>query len=317
MPGPVPLVTPVQRLFESNGTAVWVKRDDQTHALYGGNKVRKLSRILQTLPQGAPITTLGAAGSHHALATTLFGRAAGHEVEAILVPQLRTAHVVENLRADLAAGCTILASSSYPSAGLQLLLAKLRGRVIIPVGGSSVTGALGYVDAMDELAMQVARGECPRPDAIVVPLGSGGTLAGILAGVAKHDWPSQVIGTLVTSPVWAARLQVSSLLKRVAKRVGIPSQKMFERFQFCAEYLGQGYGVPTQEGEEAKAIAAPHGITLDPTYTAKAFANVLAIAKSGTFRHVLYWHTLSSAPMAPLLEGAPSEIPSSLRKLLK
>ena len=180
-----------------------------------------------------------------------------------------------------------------------------------------MTGALGYLDAMDELAMQVARGECPRTDVIVVPLGSGGTLAGILAGVAKHDWPCQVIGTLVTSPVWAARLQVSSLLKRVAKRVGIPSQKMFERFQFCAEYLGQGYGVPTQEGEEAKRIAAPYGITLDPTYTAKAFANVLAIAKSGTFRHVLYWHTLSSAPMAPLLEGAPSEIPPSLRKLLK
>src|SRR6185437_5602609 len=98
--------TPLEPLPQLSrpGSALWVKRDDLTHPLYGGNKVRKLERILaEARKKGATrLVTVGAVGSHHVLATTIFGTQAGFEVEAVLVPQPRTAHVVANLRADLA-----------------------------------------------------------------------------------------------------------------------------------------------------------------------------------------------------------------------
>src|SRR5271165_3657520 len=100
--------TPVERLDELSGqeSSLWVKRDDRTNEIYGGNKVRKLEWLLaDARARGARrVVTVGAVGSHHVLATTYFGTKEGFEVEAILVPQPATAHALEVLRADLGLG---------------------------------------------------------------------------------------------------------------------------------------------------------------------------------------------------------------------
>jgi 1-aminocyclopropane-1-carboxylate deaminase/D-cysteine desulfhydrase-like pyridoxal-dependent ACC family enzyme len=302
--------------------SLWVKRDDLTSDLYGGNKVRKLERLLEgaRAHHARRIVTVGAAGSHHVLATAIFAREQGIELDAILIPQRKTPHVVENLRADLRAGVRVLPASSFAHAALRILGRIARGSYYIPVGGSNLLGTLAYVDAARELASQVRAGELPEPDVVVVALGSGGTAAGLAAGFAREALNTQVVAVTVTDPPrWVAR-RVRALAKAAfehdAKRSGRQASEV--RLLVEASYLGGGYGHATEAGARALAVGADAGLTLDPTYTAKTFAAALDLVDAGRHANVLYWHTLSSAPMDRWLEGAPAEdaLPPALRRLL-
>jgi len=148
--------TPVERVegLSAPGSELWIKRDDRTGDVYGGNKVRKLEWLLHDARErGATrVVTVGAAGSHHVLATTYYGKKVGLEVEAVLVPQPVTPHVVEVLRADLALGLHAFPVSSWGAAPLTLARRVARGARLITVGGSSVVGSMGYVSAARELA---------------------------------------------------------------------------------------------------------------------------------------------------------------------
>lgn len=320
--------TPIERLesLDQSGVAVWVKRDDQTHPVYGGNKVRKLEHILPEVKrrQANRVVTVGAVGSHHVLATTLFGRQAGLDVDAVLVPQPRTAHVEANLRADLGAGLRAHAASGMVTAPFRLLPCFGEGAFFIPMGGSSPLGALGYVDAALELAEQIRSGILPAPDLVTVTLGSGGTAAGLAVGFAKAGLDVRVLGVCVATPVFAVQALVRWLIDETARladpmHARILATRARSLLSIETSYLGAGYGSPTPEGDEATRIAGDVGLKLDPTYTAKTFAATLAHRASGAHRRILYWHTLSSAPLAPLLENAPSLdlVPAALKKLLR
>ncbi len=316
--------TRVERLPSlSRGTAsLWVKRDDLTSDLYGGNKVRKLERLLDDArSRGARrIVTVGAAGSHHVLATAIWAREQGMEVDAVLLPQLKTPHVVENLRADLGAGAHVLPASSYPHAALRILERIARGRYYIPVGGSNVLGTLAYVDAARELAAQVRAGDLPEPDVVVVALGSGGTAAGLAVGFALEAMKTRVVAVTVTDPPrWVAR-RVRALAKaalaREAKTSGGAAPEL--RLVIDDRYLGGGYGRPTESAARALSLGAGMGLTLDLTYTAKAFDAALDRVNAGNDANVLYWHTLSSAPLDRWLKEAEEEraLAPELQKLL-
>ncbi|WP_394822118.1 1-aminocyclopropane-1-carboxylate deaminase/D-cysteine desulfhydrase [Pendulispora albinea] len=285
----------------SHACQLWVKREDVTHPLYGGNKVRKLERLLAVAKARAAdrIVTVGAGGSHQVLATALFGRQAGFEVEAVLLPQPRSDHALLNLRASLAQGAHVFPVSSYAAAPLAIVRRLGRDALFIPVGGSNYLGTLGYVDAAREIAEQIRSGAMPEPDVAVVTLGSGGTAAGLAAGFAAAGLKTEVLGVAVTPPGWGIAL----MARWLAWRCG----HLAIRFRVTSRYLGAGYGHRTAWGDRATALAQGSGLTLDPTYTAKTFAAVLDLVDSGRYRHVLYVHTLSSAPMAPLLAGAPEE----------
>ncbi|MGA7120580.1 MAG: pyridoxal-phosphate dependent enzyme [Polyangiaceae bacterium] len=326
--------TPVERLDELSGqeSSLWVKRDDRTNEIYGGNKVRKLERLLaDARARGARrIVTVGAAGSHHVLATTYFGARAGFAVEAVLVPQPRTDHVVEVLRAAVGLGMTPFPVSSWAAAVPVIIQRVARGGPetrFFMLGGSSPVGAMGYVSAARELAEQVRAGEIPEPDLCVVALGSGGTAAGLTAGFAEQRMKTKVVGVCVSRPPWAlgaaARFLAHACSKRAKEDAPRPhgtdaGDAPARRFFVDARFLGGGYGHATPEGQEATEVAASAGLALDPTYTAKAFASALWNVRARRGRIILYWHTLSSAPMGPLLERAPSEelLPGSLRRLL-
>ena len=318
--------TPVERVtgLSSEGSELWVKRDDKTHDVYGGNKVRKLEWLLAAaLAQGAKrIVTAGAVGSHHVLATTYFGRLQGLEVEAVLVPQPRSAHVVAVLRAGLALGLSAYAVRSRIEAPFAVALRAMTGARVVPLGGSSTTGSMGYVNAARELAAQIREGALPEPDVCVVALGSGGTAAGLAAGFEAEGLKTRVVGVCVADPPWLVRLTTLWLARscalRVLPRPEAPLAAMRARLTMDARFLGAGYGHPTDDGEKATALARDvAGLTLDPTYTAKAFASALWHVRARRGRVVLYWHTLSSAPLEPLLVGAPDEhaMASRLRRL--
>ena len=181
---------PVQRLetlSEELGTEVWLKSEGRAGRLYGGNKVRKLEYLLaDAVARGSQrVVTIGAYGSHHALATATYGRALGLEVDLVLYPQPVTAHVVDDLLASSATGATLLPSRNAVFAWLRAgwrALTQPR-TVSIPAGGSSPLGALGWVEAGLELAAQVEAGELPAPEWVFVPAGTCGTVSGLALGL--------------------------------------------------------------------------------------------------------------------------------------
>jgi 1-aminocyclopropane-1-carboxylate deaminase/D-cysteine desulfhydrase-like pyridoxal-dependent ACC family enzyme len=312
--------TPVQFLpgLSTSRTELWVKRDDLTSDIYGGNKVRKLEHILESArARGARrIVTFGTAGSHQALATTVHGRRAGFEVAAILTPQPRTDYAVGNLRAGLALGLQAMAAPSFAAVPLVLARVVRRGDFIVEPGGSSVTGTLGYVDAAFELDEQVRSGALPCPDAIVVPLGSGGTASGLVAGVVALGLATKVIGVRIVGPALMGKGRVLWLALRAARRRGLTIElaALTRTLEVERGYLGRGYGYATHEGDRAAETAAREGLVLDATYTAKTLAAAIALVEEARFRRILYWHTLSSAPLAQALESAP-ELPPELQRL--
>ena len=300
--------TPVERAAEN----LWIKRDDRVAEPYGGNKVRKLERFLdEAAAEGKTrLLTLGAAGSHQVLATAVYGRARGLEVEAVLVAQPKTSHAVTNLRIALGHGLVAHAAPAWavaPAIVAARRAAGGRSTYFIPLGGSNVTGSLGFVDAARELATQIREGVLPEPDELVVALGSGGTAAGLAAGLAEEGLRTTVVGVAISHP---ARL-LSVMAHRLAREL---TKKRFH-LDVDRAWVGRGYGYFTRDSQEAIAEGMALGIELDPTYTAKAFAAALARARAG--KRVLFWHTLSTWPLASLEEGAPDELPPKLARLLR
>jgi 1-aminocyclopropane-1-carboxylate deaminase/D-cysteine desulfhydrase-like pyridoxal-dependent ACC family enzyme len=314
--------TPVEQATALSvaGHELWVKRDDRTHPDYGGNKVRKLERVLAELgARGVTrIVTVGAAGSHHVLATTLFGGRAGITVEAVLVPQPASVHVAEVLRASMALGLRAFPVRTRAMIPVAVAARVARGARFVPIGGSSTGGAMGYFDAAREIAAQVRGGEMPEPDVCVVALGSGGTVAGLAAGFDAEAMRTRVVGVCVSQPPGLVMLAARRLASACARRAGVGASALGRRLVFDHRFLGSGYGSATPEGDAATRDAEAVGLTLDATYTAKAFAAALWHVRARRSRRVLYVHTLSSASMAPLLRGAGdlSSLPAAVRGLL-
>jgi hypothetical protein len=151
-------------------------------------------------------------------------------------------------------------------------------------------------------------------------VGSGGTAAGLAAGLATTRLKSRVLGVVVATPAFAVRALTYALARGCARRAGVArASEATDRLDLTTRYLGDGYGEPTPAGDRATALARDVGLTLDDTYTAKSFAAALEAAAGRRAGAVLYWHTLSSAPAAPLL-GADTQspgVPLRLRRLLK
>jgi len=319
------LHTPVEQLALGDA-ALWVKRDDRSGKAYGGNKVRKLEFLLGEARQreARRLVTAGAAGSHHCLATTIYGTRLGFDVTLVLFPQPPTPHVREVLRAVAARGVEIRAVRRMEMVPVGLLRERLRYRtarcVVIPPGGSSPAGTLGYVSAGLELADQVGAGEMPAPDVVHVAAGTMGTAVGIaigleMAGLASRVHAVRVVGRLVANPR-ALRGLVRRTLRRLAGAgIGVPDPRaVLARIDLSGAFLGGGYGEATAAGEAAIRSAGAAGLVLDPTYTGKVAAAALAAARSEPRLVHLYWHTLSGTTPSTPADAAP--LPAAVARLL-
>jgi 1-aminocyclopropane-1-carboxylate deaminase/D-cysteine desulfhydrase-like pyridoxal-dependent ACC family enzyme len=305
------------------GERLWVKRDDLTSALYGGNKVRKLELLLGAARDAGKtrVLTLGAVGSHQVVATALYGAREGFAVDAILVPQPASAHAELNVRVALAHGLHAVACPAWSLAPAYVASRLGSDAYYIPLGGSNALGSLGFVDAARELAEQVRAGVLPEPDVAVVALGSGGTAAGLAVGFEQAGLRTRVIGVAVAPPTPVLRHMARRLAQKTAAIAGLPvasGLRAAKRIDVEGKWIGRGYGHPTDEGRAATETAEGLGLVLDPTYTAKAFACALAASRStGGIGAVLYWHTLSTAPLAPLLAGGAMDLPRAVAGLLR
>jgi D-cysteine desulfhydrase len=309
---------------------LFVKDDGVLRDDYGGNKVRKLEGILPRAAERGTtrVLTVGPAGSHHVLATTVLGAALGLTTAAVLFPQSDSAHARETLQAALASGLEPIAVRSRSGVAGALLRERRPGDLIVPPGASSPAGALGYAHAVAELEDQVERGEVPAPDLIVVAAGSGGTAAGLLAGLAASRLETRLLAVDVGAAGLLAAPLIIALAAEVLRRQGQARRlpRLTRLLQVERGYCGAGYGRPLESFSAMSELARSMGLALEGTYTAKALAaafdHVRGLGrKAGDFAaergsrlplRVMYWHTLSKhLPRAP----SPAPLPEVLDRL--
>jgi L-cysteate sulfo-lyase len=296
---PTPL-EPMERISKHlDGPNIWIKRDDCTGLSTGGNKTRKLEFLMaDAVEQGADtIITQGATQSNHARQTCAASARLGQECHILL--EDRTGYHDEayalngNVLLDQLHGASISLrpAGSDMDAEMEQLAMQLRddGKkpYVIPGGGSNETGALGYVNAAFELTYQ-ANERSLNIDHLVHATGSAGTQAGLVVGMQAMNSGIPVYGVGVN----AAKQQQEDTLDFMGL-----SQSLVARDDVVAnsDYVGEGYGLPTESMIEAvKMLASFEGILLDPVYAGKGFAGLIDLIRKGHFRkgeNVVFLHT--------------------------
>jgi len=314
--GPSP-VLPLTRLSSRlGGPPLWVKNDGLYGGVYGGNKARKLEFILaDALRRGSrTIITFGAIGTNHGLATALYAREQGLRTVLLLVDQPVTDRVRAQIWRLQQAGAVLHRTRTVPRTVALALLAMLRyadwrrARLpyLLPTGGSSPLGAVGFVNAAVELADQIAAGELPEPAHIFVALGSGGTAAGLLVGLRLAGLRSRLVPVVVSDVVPMKSETVTRLASRTAKLLrrrgaALPLGDVGpEEVTVLSDWLGGGYGHPTPAAARAEELVREtEGLELEGVYTAKTVAALVDLVEAGQLREgpVLYWHTFNALPL--------------------
>jgi D-cysteine desulfhydrase family pyridoxal phosphate-dependent enzyme len=288
------------------GPRILVKRDDQTGLAMGGNKSRKLEYLAgHALAQGCDtLVTVGGLQSNHARQTAAAAARLGMQCELVLprvVPRSGEEYEQSgNVLLDrlLGARLRVLPAGQNSDSALESVVAELRdqGRkpYVVPLGGSTAHGALGYVQALFELLDQIREGEV-RVDAIVVPVGSAGTVAGILAGLAAAGKTIPVVAAAVMGTAQDREALARELTRRVLGLLGRPVGAACDGLTVTDRTVGPGYGIPTDAVIDAvKRTAQLEGLLLDPVYTGKAMAALFDLVRGGHFKagdQVVFWHT--------------------------
>ena len=295
------LPTPIEELPRLSdvlaGPRILVKRDDQTGLAFGGNKTRKLEFLVAEAQKQGVRTLIsgGALQSNHCRQTA--AAAAKYGFDCILVlngemPDKPSA----NLLLDQLFGAEVVTIADRNERDRVLketfdkAVADGRKPYLVPYGGSSPTGALGYAFAMEELANQNK-----HVDWIVFGTSSGGTHAGLVLGQRVFGFKGKVLGISIDESEEWLKSHVSKLALEASERLG--ERIRFESAEVLAnaDYCKAGYGVLTEAEREAVNLFAKYeGLLLDPVYTGRAAAGMIDLIRKGYFKReetVLFWHT--------------------------
>jgi D-cysteine desulfhydrase len=312
------LPTPIEELPRLTkylgGPRLLVKRDDQTGLAFGGNKTRKLEFLVaEAQAQGArTLISAGAIQSNHCRQTAAVAARFGLECTLVLTGDL-PAQPSANLMLDEIFGAEIvhvpdrtdrerILQETYETA-----VQSGKKPYLVPYGGSSPVGALGYAFAMEELMKQKpcegfspstpAEGEPSQgcPDWILFATSSGGTHAGLTLGKRLFGFAGKILGISIDESEAWLKSHVSALASEASALVG-------ERIEFAPgdvmatdAYCRAGYGVLTDAEREALQLFARYeGLLLDPVYTGRAAAGLIDLIRKGWFdkgETVLFWHT--------------------------
>jgi D-cysteine desulfhydrase family pyridoxal phosphate-dependent enzyme len=295
------LPTPIEalpRLSDALGESrLLVKRDDQTGLAFGGNKTRKLEFLVaEAHDQGAnTLISGGALQSNHCRQTAAAAARFGFKCILVLTGD-EPEQLSANLFLDKLFGAEIVQVAERKDRDeiLQETFdrAAKQGKkpYLVPYGGSSPTGALGYAFAMKELMEQNL-----RADWIVFATSSGGTHAGLLLGQRVFGYKGKVLGISVDETEEWLTQQVSELASSTSEKLGKPIEFTPDEVLVNANYCSAGYGVLTEQEREAiRLFATCEGLLLDPVYTGRAAAGMIDLIRKGFFKKdetVLFLHT--------------------------
>ena len=317
-------VESVAKLSLLGDADVWLKRDDLVCSQYGGNKARKFEWILGDLRAKGyrELWTVGGLCSNHCTAAAVYGQKAGVAVRNFFVPTPLDEPERNLLRVQGALGASLAMLPPRLADLLRLLNPTTGASYLVPPGGSSVAGVLGYVDAGLEFCAQAERGDCPRPEVLYIAAASQGTVLGLAMGLrlGGMDPMPCIVAVETTTPNWQKarlflptpalalrRLRAASpalrrLLPNQLSAFAIESDKRFESLP-----LGFVNKPITDALSEAPDEA---GLRLDAHYSARAYAALRQDLAAGLLKGktVLFWQTHGSMPeekVAELLRTAP------------
>jgi D-cysteine desulfhydrase len=293
--------TPIQHLprlsAHLGGVEIFVKREDLNGLGGGGNKLRKLEFLIgEALAAGADtIITVGARQSNHARLTAAAAARVGLECELVLtrlVPRFDADYIDNgNILLDDLFGAHVhdlpgsANSLEFAEERADALRTQGRNVYVCPLGGSSPVGCLGYADCAVEITAQ-SNAAGLAFDRIVVPNGSGGMQAGLVAGfVALGVSPSSIVGHTVYGKADQAYSVTLDKANRTVKLIN-PELTVSDKAILIDEgQLGEGYGIPTDSMRAAvRLLASTEGLLLDPVYSGKAFAGLVRDANAGNYR---------------------------------
>jgi len=294
---PTPLEE-IKAMFVPHDLEIWFKRDDLTEFVGSGNKIRKLEYLLYEAQQNGSntIVTCGGIQSNHCRATAFAARKLGMK-PVLFLRGTKPEHAEGNLFLD-----ELLESEIHWITPEQY---QERDRImseycentrnpeqvyLIPEGGSNMIGSLGYMRAIDEMMQQV---QLDSFDAVFCPVGSGGTYAGLLAGLKSNNVATPLIGinvTLTNPSEFTAK--VKSICDELVDNQFLKNAVDEKDITILDGYCGEAYAVPTQKGiDYIKNCLLQTGILLDPVYTSKSFDGLLEESKKRGFKKVLFIHT--------------------------
>ncbi|HKL64845.1 MAG TPA: D-cysteine desulfhydrase [Roseovarius sp.] len=304
------LPTPLERLdrlgAELGGPEIWIKRDDCTGLSTGGNKTRKLEYLMaEAEAQGADmVMTQGATQSNHARQTAAFAAKLGMDCHILLEDRTGSNNANYNnngnVLLDHLHGATTekRAGGGDMNAEMEQVAERFRakGRKVytIPGGGSNPTGALGYVNCAFEMLAQF-NDRALKVDHIVHATGSAGTQAGLITGLKAMNAQIPLLGVGVRAPKAKQEENVYNLARATAEKLGCAGVVTREDVVANTDYVGEGYGIPTESGLEAiRMFAELEAILLDPVYSAKGAAGFIDLIRKGHFKkgeRVVFLHT--------------------------
>ncbi len=341
---------------------LFVKRDDLSAPEYGGNKIRKLEFLLADARARGAVETLtyGYAGSNFAAATALYASRLNLRGISYLSPQKPAPYVLQNLLLGQSAGAELHHVRGAGRLAVLSATRRLRSRILnarppahIPVGGSSPLGVLGFVNAALELGAQVARGVMSRPDRIYIAMGSMGSAAGLTLGLRLLGWDTtRLVAVRAIDERTTNAAALLQLVRRSARYLQAREPDAFEKIEpelragllgsrlwrtgrrearrtlerlgveIRDEYYGGVYGETPASRSAIERARADADLILDPTYSGKAMAALLADIEAGVIergRTTLFWATYNSRPLAPLIninnnnDGAcePADLPAA------
>lgn len=310
------LPTPLERLdrltAELGGPDIWIKRDDCTGLSTGGNKTRKLEFLMAEAElEGADmVMTQGATQSNHARQTAAFAAKLGIGCHILLEDRTGSKDANYNNSGNVLLDHLHGATTEKFQGGLDMNAEmekvadrfRAEGRKVytIPGGGSNPTGALGYVNCAFEMLGQFNdRGI--KVDHIVHATGSAGTQAGLITGLKAMNAGLPLLGIGVRAPKPKQEESVFNLAVRTSEKLGCPGVVTRADVVANTDYVGEGYGIPTEGGLEAIAMFAElEGLLLDPVYSAKGAAGLIDLIRKGHFKKgevVVFLHTGGSAAL--------------------
>jgi len=310
------LPTPLERMdrltAELGGPEIWIKRDDCTGLSTGGNKTRKLEFLMAEAElQGADLVmTQGATQSNHARQTAAFAAKLGMACHLLLEDRTGSNNANYNNSGNVLLDHMHGATTEKRGPGLDMnaemeavadkFRAEGRNVYTIPGGGSNPTGALGYVNCAFEMLAQF-NDRALKVDHIVHATGSAGTQAGLITGLKAMNANIPLLGIGVRAPKAKQEENVYNLAVKTAEKLGCPGVVGRDDVVANTDYVGEGYGIPTEGGIEAiKMFAELEAILLDPVYSAKGAAGFIDLIRKGHFKkgeRVVFLHTGGSVAL--------------------
>jgi D-cysteine desulfhydrase len=282
----------------ADGGFFWIKDDGVCSEVYGGNKVRKLEFLLAAARQGRKngLIVHGDVGSHTVQACGLLGRQAGFDVQAVVFRHRNQSFETPELARLSKAGVRVHRRRSMLTAVLYAHWVGWRTNAwVVPLGASKPVASLGHVRAALELLEQLQKGHHSQPRRIYIPFATGGSVAGLLIGLALAGASARVVAVQTVETVIANRRRLRRLVRKTLALLGLGATSLKRCMQQLEmidyRYLGRGYRDIPKATEAAVATAAKHGLCLETAFSGKAFAALLDALPEYHHGELLFWNT--------------------------